>query len=187
MFGRRRQERMDPADFYHEQLGEPGELRVYHRPGPPEHVAFEVLRETDGRAWTLRVPWQARAVVRHLLADALRIFGEGASLAFDEEGCAELARGLLADGDELAAVMLRQEGERAFAVWRRELTRQGWSWTLDLVLVPEGLAGPLCPRMLVRLHRRDQPRRWPGASGLAPSAATPSQPPSASTRSISRR
>ena len=178
---------MDPADFYHEQLGELGELRAYHRPGPPEHVAFEVLREADGRAWTLRVPWQARAVVRHLLADALRIFGEGASLAFDEQGCAELARGLLADGDELAAVMLRQEGERAFAVWRRELTRQGWSWTLDLVLVPEVLATPLCTRMLAGLDRLDQPRRWPGASALAPSAATPSQPPSASTRSISRR
>src|SRR3954451_3897551 len=132
---------MDPADFYHEQLGE---LRAYHRPGPPEHVAFEVLREADGRAWTLRVPWQARAVVRHLLADALRILGEGASLAFDEQGCAELACGLLADGDELAAVMLRQEGERAFAVWRREQTRQGWIWTLALVLVKAALADILC-------------------------------------------
>jgi hypothetical protein len=178
---------MDPADFFQERLGELGDLRVYYRPGPPEHVAFEVLRETDGRAWTLRVPWQARAVVRHLLADALRIFGEGASLAFDEQGCAELARGLLADGDELAAVMLRQEGERAFAVWRREQTRQGWSWTLDLVLVPEVLATPLCTRMLAGLDRLDQPRRWPGPSASGPSAATPSQPPSASTRSISRR
>src|SRR4051812_5098640 len=165
MFGRRRQERMDPADFYHEQLGELGELRVYYRPGPPEDVAFEVLRETDGRAWTLRVPWQARAVVRHLLADALRIFGEGASLAFDEQGCAELARGLVADGDELAAVMLRQEGERAFAVWRRELTRQGWSWTLDLVLGPGGLAAPLCTPMLAGV---DRAQHAPGRAGAGP-------------------
>lgn len=178
---------MDPAAFFQERLGELGDLRVYRRPGPPEHVAFEVLREADGRAWTLRVPWRARAAVRHLLADALRILNEGASLVFDEQGCAELARGLLADGDELAAVMLRQEEERAFAVWRRELTRQGWSWTLDVVLVPEALAAPLCTRMLATLERLDQPRRGPGLSASGPSVATPSQPPSASTRSISRR
>src|SRR4051812_28176571 len=170
---------MDPADFFQERLGELGDLRVYYRPGPPEHVAFEVLREADGRAWTLRVPWQARAVVRHLLADALRIFGEGASLAFDEQGCAELARGLLADGDELAAVMLRQEGERAFAVWRREQTRQGWSWTLDLVLVPEVLGAPLCTRMLAGLDRLGQPRGRPGASALGPGAPPPAPPPGA--------
>src|SRR3954463_572077 len=99
---------MDPADFFQERLGELGDLRFYHRPGPPEHVAFEVLREADGRAWTLRVPWQARGGGRGLVGGAPRVFGGGASLAFDEQGCAELARGLLADGDELAAVMLRQ-------------------------------------------------------------------------------
>ena len=178
---------MDPADFYHEQLGELGELRSTTGRARPSTSRSRCCARRTGAPGRYGCPGRRGRWCGTCWRTRCGFFGEGASLAFDEQGCAELARGLLADGDELAAVMLRQEGERAFAVWRRELTRQGWSWTLDLVLVPEVLAAPLCTRMLAGLDRLDQPRRWPGASALAPSAATPSQPPSARTRSISRR
>ena len=120
-----------------ERLGDHGELRTYRRPGPPEHVAFEILREADGRAWTLRVPWEARSPFRDLLGEARERLTDG-DLDFDEQGCAELAKADLRAGEELVAVLLEQGAERAFAVWRRELARHGWNWTLDVDVVPAG-------------------------------------------------
>lgn len=183
------QQQQQPA-FLHERLGELGELRAYRRPGPPEHVAFEVLREADGRAWTLRVPWEGREALRRLLEAApARLGSDEPPLDFGGEGCAELAREPLAAGVEVLAVLLSQGDERAFAVWRREMGRQGWGWTLDVVVVPEALAATLCERMLADLGRLDQPApgRGGGASAPGPTLPTPSQPPSASTLSISRR
>jgi hypothetical protein len=188
----RHQQQQQPA-FMQERLGELGELRAYRRPGPPEHVAFEVLRESDGRAWTLRVPWEGRQALRRLLAAAGDRLGPDAPPPdFGEDGCAELAAEEAAAGVQLVAVLLRQDEERAFAVWRREPTRQGgWSWTLDVVVVPGPLARTLCERMLADLDRLDQPspRRngAPASSAPGPTLPTPSQPPSASTLSTSRR
>lgn len=169
---------MEQAAFFQDDLTGLGQLRVYRRPGPPEHAACEVLRETDGRAWTLRVPWGARTVLRHLLADALRFLVEGIDPEFDERGCAELARGLLAADDELVAVMLAQGDERAFAVWRRELTRQGWAWTLDVVVAPGAMAPDLCVRMLAGLehldhHHQPAANDHHGRGGRHPAPAMP--------------
>lgn len=178
-----------------ERLGDHGELRTYRRPGPPEHIAFEILREVDGRAWTLRVPWEVRSSFRDLLGDAReRLLAEDGLPDFDEQGCAELAKTHLGGGEEILAVLLEQGGERAFAVWRRETTRHGWNWTLDVVVVPAGLAATVCGLMLAGLDRHDaRPQRQPpkpryaGPRMPALSSAIPSQPPSAITRSISRR
>ena len=74
---------MEQAAVIAERLDELGELRIYRRAGPPEHVAIEILRDSDGRAWTLRVPWTRRASLRELLADAqapARGAGRGARL-----------------------------------------------------------------------------------------------------------
>ena len=43
----------------------------------------------------------------------------------------------------LAALVLAQGEERALALWRRERLREGWSWTIDLVLVPLAHGLPL--------------------------------------------
>ena len=179
---------MEQAAVIAERLGELGELRIYCRPGPPEHLAIEILRESDGRAWTLRVPWTGRALLRQLLLEVQRHLEPAGEeeLPFDEEGCAELAKALLAPADELVGVMLQQDDEHAFALWRRELTRRGWSWTLDVVVTPRSLAQALCTRLLAGLEELDQ-RRKPGASSSGPSMPTSSQPPSAITRSTSRR
>ncbi|HEX8374963.1 MAG TPA: hypothetical protein VF606_07270 [Geminicoccaceae bacterium] len=176
-----------------ERLGDHGELRAYRRPGPPEHIAFEILREADGRAWTLRVPWEARSRFRDLLGEARERLGGGeAAPDFDEQGCAELAKADLGAGEELVAVLLEQGGDRAFAVWRRELAKQGWNWTLDVVVAPAGLAAAACGLMLADLDRLDgegRPgkSRYPGPRMPASSASIPPQPPRTITRSISRR
>ena len=146
-------------DVVCEPLGALGELRAYRRPGPPDHLAFEILREADGRAWTLRLPWEQRAIVRHLTADTLPRLHEPESFAFNDQGCAEIARAVLSAQDEVATIVLEQAGEHAFAVWRRELSRKGWSWTLDVVVVPLALADLLCKRMVTGLDRLEQPRR----------------------------
>jgi len=176
-----------------ERLDDHGELRTYRRPGPPEHIAFEILREADGRAWTLRVPWEARSPFRDLLDEARERLADDDGRDFDEQGCAELAKADLGAGEQLVAVLLEQGDERAFAVWRRELARHGWNWTLDVVVVPAGLAAAACGLMLGGLDRLDDGRqavtkaRYSGPRMPVSSAAIPSQPPSAITRSISRR
>ena len=137
-----------------ERLGELGELRLYRRPGPPEHVAVEILRDADGRAWTLRAPWQSRAILRHLLADSVRRLTSSGHAADDYSDFTRLGRALLAPGDELLSLFLEQDGARAFAIWRRELLHSGeWSWTIDLVVVPDGLALTLCQRVLAAMDR----------------------------------
>ena len=179
---------MEQAAIIAERLDELGELRIYRRAGPPEHMAIEILRDSDGRAWTLRVPWARRASLRELLAEIQAQLDDPGDdgLTFDDQGCAELGKTELAPDDEVLAVILQQGEDHAFALWRRELTRQGWSWTLDVVVAPKALAGPLCSRLLAALEQLDQ-RPSPGASSLGPSMPTLSQPPSASTRSTSRR
>lgn len=143
-----------------EPLDAIGELRLYRRSGPPEHLAIEFLRESDGRAWNLRLPWSQRGTLRHLLADALWKLSAGGRPTMEPQGYALLARSLIAQGDEVVAVILEEEGDRAFALWRREITRRGeWSWTLDLVVVPEPLGPTLCQRILNGL---EQMGRAPG-------------------------
>jgi hypothetical protein len=181
---------MGEAAVICERLCDHGELRIYRRPGPPEHIAFEILREADGRAWTLRVPWEARSPFRDLLGEAREHLADDTA-DFDARGCAELAKADLGGGEELVAVLLEQGGERAFAIWRREMARLGWNWTLDVVVVPTGLAGAACGLMLGGLDRLDDrgpaKARYSGPRMPVSSAAIPSQPPSAITRSISRR
>ena len=144
---------MHGTSLIRERLGVHGELRVQRRPGPPEHLAFEVLREADGRAWTLRVPRAAGPELRRLLAAAAARLGQGTEPAFDERGCALLARVALAADDELAAVLLAEGEERAFALWRRGLTRQGWAWTPEVVVVPGALAPAFLARVAAALER----------------------------------
>ena len=140
-----------------ERIGDFGELRLYRRVGPPEHLAIEVLRDADGRAWTLRTPWVARPILRYVLADSVRRLAASGRSTDDRGGMAQLGRALLAPGDELLTLFLEQDGERAFAVWRRELLRCGeWGWTIDLVVVPDKLAAVLCQRILSTLDRLER-------------------------------
>ena len=55
--------------------------------------------------------------------------------------------------DQLAAVVLEDGQDRAFALWRQEELRSGWSWTIDVVVVPLDLAEGLCQ---LTLHALDQ-------------------------------
>ena len=41
----------------------------------------------------------------------------------------------------------RKGRERAFALWRQEQLRAGWSWTIDVLVVPIELAAKLCGLM----------------------------------------
>jgi hypothetical protein len=140
-----------------ERLGDLGELRLYLRPGPPQHLAVEVLREEDGRAWTLRVPWPRRGVLRQLLGDSVWKLTSGGRPAVLPGGHAVLARGALVTGDEVVATLLEEGEEIAFALWRRELSRRGeWVWTLDVVVVPEALAIELCRQVMTGLERLER-------------------------------
>jgi hypothetical protein len=127
-----------------ERLGEHGELRGFVRDGPPQHLAFEIFRDADGRAWTLRVPLADHARLERLTTVAAARLARGGAPALAEDGTATLARETLSNGDEVVALVLEQDGERVFALWRREPARDGWSWTLDAVFVPEALAEASC-------------------------------------------
>jgi hypothetical protein len=178
---------MEQPAVVQERLEGLGELRIYRRPGPPEHAAFEVLRASDGRAWTLRAPWTARETLTTLLTSARDRLDAEEPPVFDNEGCAEIARAALGADDEILVVLLQQGEEKALAVWRRERARSGWSWTLDVVVVPERLGGELCRRLLEGLERLAQVKEPAGTRAHPrPILPTPSQPPSAMTRSISR-
>ena len=50
--------------------------------------------------------------------------------------------------DQLAAVLIVEGDQRAFALWRREQLRSGWSWTIDVMVVPLELACRLCGLVL---------------------------------------
>ncbi len=127
-----------------ERLGELGELRSFLRPGPPVHLAFEILQDEDGRAWTLRVPADRMDSLRRLLGAALKQMSSGARITLDEQGMAALASEELDTGDEVVALVLSQDDEQRFALWRRELGSRGWSWTLDALFVPFEEATELC-------------------------------------------
>ena len=121
-----------------------GELRCFLRDGPPAHFACEVLREVDGRAWTLRVPVARLGVLRALLRHARRVMKDTETAEFDAEGMFWLGRERLVEGEEIAALVLQEGDSLVFALWKREHLRTGWSWTLDAVFVPVALAMPLC-------------------------------------------
>jgi len=55
--------------------------------------------------------------------------------------------------DQLAAVLIAQGDQRAFALWRREQLRSGWSWTVDVMVVPLELARRLCGLVLQVIDR----------------------------------
>jgi hypothetical protein len=120
-----------------EGLPKHGELRAYRLTDRPE-LLLEVLREADGRAWQLRVPVGGREALTRLVREAGPALRTPERLAFDAEGMALLGEVALGPDDGLAAV------ERAFALWRRERLRTGWSWTIDLVLVPMEHGPHLC-------------------------------------------
>jgi hypothetical protein len=126
-----------------EMLPDHGELRAYRLVDRPE-LLLEVLREADGRAWQLRLPLEHGPVVTNLLAGATPALRSPERIAFDDDGTAVLGEVPLDAGTRLAAVALVEGEEQVFALWRRERTRAGWSWTVDLALVPIELGPQLC-------------------------------------------
>jgi hypothetical protein len=123
-----------------EPIAEFGELRAYLR-AERQEIAFEAFREADGRAWLLRVPLAARAALVALLRDIGAILAEVADGTPDPGILHQVAIG---PKDQLTALLLVEGRERAFALWRREQLRDGWSWTVDVVVVPVELARRLC-------------------------------------------
>lgn len=144
-----------------EALAEHGELRIYQLEDGAS-LLIEVLREADGRAWQLRLPVAERAGLVRLLRETARRLRAEAPLDFDADGCALLTEILLGPDDGLAALVLAQGEERALALWRRERLREGWSWTIDLVLVPLAHGLPLTASIEEVLARLD-PRALVGA------------------------
>lgn len=118
-----------------ETIGDHGEFRAY-RLAEREEILLEVLREADGRAWQLRLPVEAQPMVIRLIDETLPRLGAPKLLAFDADGTAMLGQAPLGPGDQLAAVVLAEGDERVVALWRRERLRSGWSWTIDVALVP---------------------------------------------------
>ena len=127
-----------------EPLENYGELRCFLRDGPPPHFACEVLREADGRAWTLRVPTARLDAFRALLRQAQRRMYDTAPAEFDAEGMIWLGRERLTEEEELAALFLQQEADIMFAIWKREHLPAGWSWTLEAMFVPVTHVGAAC-------------------------------------------
>ena len=136
-----------------ERLADHGELRVFLREGPPEHLAFEIFQEADGRAWTLRVPIADRVRLTRVVRAAAQRLARPEPLAVAADGTSVLAQEMLSIGDELVALVLVQEGRHAFALWRRERVRDGWAWTLDAVFAPYELAGAVCAEIEAVLAR----------------------------------
>lgn len=126
-----------------EMLPDHGELRAY-RLADRSELLLEVLREVDGRAWQLRLPLEQGGVVTNLLAGAAPALRSPDAIAFDADGTALLGEVALQAESRLAALALLEGEERAFALWRRERTRSGWSWTIDLALVPMEFGAQLC-------------------------------------------
>jgi len=130
-----------------ERLGDHGELRVFLRDGPPEHLALEIFRDEDGRAWTLRVPADDAGRLERVVRTAAQRLGRADPLIADADGTATLAREPLGVGGELVALVLEQDGREVFALWRREPAQGGWSWTLDALFVPLDLAAAACAQI----------------------------------------
>lgn len=144
-----------------EMLPDHGELRAYRLVDRSE-LLLEVLRETDGRAWQLRLPLDQRPVVTNLLAGTAPTLRTPERIAFDDVGTAVLAEVPLAAGTRLAAVALVEGEKQAFALWRRERTLAGWSWTIDLALVPMAFGPQLCSFARGTLARSGTPLSLPG-------------------------
>jgi hypothetical protein len=140
------------------QLAEHGEMRAYLLADRGELV-LEVLREADGRAWQLRLPVREQAAVARLVRQVTPALAAPRTFAFDEHGAALLGQVPIGPNDQLAAVVLAQDDERAFALWRRERLRAGWSWTIDVTLVPLAFAPELCAFVQEVLAGLDAPRR----------------------------
>lgn len=131
-----------------------GEFRAYRHVDRGELV-FEAFREEDGRAWLLRLPLQERSAAAFLARHVAPMLAGPAAFAVDAGGAAVLHQVALGPEAQLAAVMLEGEEERAFALWRQERLRAGWSWTIDVVVVPWPLAGRLCALVLETIGRLD--------------------------------
>jgi hypothetical protein len=140
------------------QLAEHGEMRAWHLVDRGELV-LEVLREADGRAWQLRLPVREHAAVARLVRQVMPALAAPRTLAFDEHGAALLGQAPIGPNDQIAAVVLAQDEERAFALWRRERLRGGWSWTIDVTLVPLAFATELCAFVQGALSTLDDHRR----------------------------
>jgi hypothetical protein len=137
-----------------------GEFRAYVRAERQEMV-FEAFREGDGRAWLLRVPLQARAAIANLLRELMPMLGADRVAAADPGVLRQIPLG---PGDQLAAVLLEDGHERAFALWRQEHLRMGWSWTVDVLVVPIELARRVCGLMQQVLERAGTAGQWGEAS-----------------------
>lgn len=127
-----------------EPISDYGEFRVYLRP-EREELVFEAFRERDGRAWLLRVPTRARMAIAGLLRDLAPLLARselGPELSAAEAGV--LRQVEIGPKDRLVAVLLEDGEDRAFALWRQEELRSGWSWTIDVVVVPIELAQRFC-------------------------------------------
>lgn len=133
-----------------EPITDYGEFRAYLR-REREEMVFEAFREADGRAWLLRVPLQARAAMAGLLRDVGPNLVDHATAS--AEGGSILRQVTIGPKDQLAAVLLEDGDDRAFALWRQEELRSGWSWTIDVVVVPIELAKRLCSLVLQVIDR----------------------------------
>jgi hypothetical protein len=126
-----------------EPIADFGEFRAYLRSERQEMV-FEAFREADGRAWLLRVPLAARAAIGGLLHELAALLADERPATGDAGILREVPLG---PKDALAAVLLEEGQDRAFALWRREQLRTGWEWTIDVVVVPLELAAKVCGLM----------------------------------------
>ncbi|MEK0082667.1 hypothetical protein [Benzoatithermus flavus] len=134
---------MAPRVLVRATVGDHGEFRAY-RLVERDELLLEVLREADGRAWQLRVPIAERAFVIRLIDEIEPRLANPKLLAFDADGTAMLGQAPLGPHDQLAAVVLAEGDERVLALWRRERLRSGWSWTIDVAIVPFDLGHELC-------------------------------------------
>jgi hypothetical protein len=149
---------MIPGVLARETVDDHGELRAYHLADRAD-ILLEVFREEDGRAWQLRLPVRERAAVAQLIRQVQPSLAAPAPLAFDADGAALLGQAPMGPDDEITAVALAEGEDRAFALWRRERLRAGWSWTVDVALVPLDLAPQLCGFVLQALNALDTPDR----------------------------
>jgi hypothetical protein len=138
-----------------EPITDYGEFRAYLR-REREEMVFEAFREVDGRAWLLRVPMQARGAIAGLLREVGPNLADDATTVADGSGI--LRQVTIGPKDQLAAVVLEGGQDRAFALWRQEELRSGWSWTIDVVVVPIELARRFCSLMLQVIDRLNAAR-----------------------------
>jgi hypothetical protein len=133
-----------------EPIAHYGEFRAYLRRERQELV-FEAFRKDDGRAWLLRVPVEAKSAMAGLLREVMPMVGDSRRATVGDS--AVLRQVPLGPKDQLAAVVLADGEERAFALWRQEELRSGWSWTIDVVVVPLHQARGLCDLAMQVLDR----------------------------------